>query len=68
MNKSKVRGQWKITQNALFVRLDSFQERCSDVMHLTDTILQFKRLEKIEIGNTKGKVLSATIQQIYEEF
>jgi dynein heavy chain len=66
--KSKVRGQWKITQNALFVRLDSFQERCSDVMHLTDTILQFKRLEKIEIGNTKGKVLSATIQQIYEEF
>lgn len=66
--KGKVRGQWKITQNALFVRLDSFQERCQDVLHLTSTFLQFKRLQKIEIGNTKGRILSATVMQIYEEF
>jgi dynein heavy chain len=66
--KAQVRGQWKITQNALFVRLDSFQERCQDVMHLTNTIMQFKKLEKIEIGNTKGKTLSHAIVVITEEF
>ena len=66
--KGKVRGQWKITSNALFMRLDSFQERCQDVMHLTSTILQFKKLEKIEIGNTKGKSLSATVMKVFEDF
>jgi len=50
------------------VRLDSFQERCQDVMHLTSTILQFKKLEKIEIGNTKGKSLSATVMKVFEDF
>jgi dynein heavy chain len=66
--KSKAKNQWKITTNALFVRLDSFSERCQDIMHLTSTILQFNRLGKIDIGNTKGKTLTASILQIHEEF
>jgi dynein heavy chain len=66
--KQKCRGQWKITHNALFNRLDTFQERCHDVMHLTQTIIQFKKLENINIGNTKGKSLSQTIMQIYDDF
>lgn len=37
-------------------------------MHLTSTIIQFKILEKIEIGNTKGKTLSATVQSISAQF
>ena len=53
--KAKAKNQWKITTNALFVRLDSFSERCQDIMHLTSTIIQFNKLQKIEIGNTKGK-------------
>ena len=60
--KAKAKNQWKITTNALFVRLDAFSERCQDIMHLTNTIMQFNKLEKIEIGNTKGKALSATVQ------
>lgn len=66
--KSKVRGQWKITSNALFMRLDSFQERCHDVMQLTSTILQFKKLDNIAIGNTKGESLSASIQKVFTDF
>jgi dynein heavy chain len=31
-------------------------------------MVQFKKLEKIEIGNTKGKTLSNTVVQIYNEF
>lgn len=37
-------------------------------MHLTRTIIQFKKLENIFIGNTKGKSLSATISKIYDDF
>ena len=37
-------------------------------MQLTSTIVQFQKLDKIEIGNTKGKTLSASIKTIYEEF
>lgn len=37
--KAKAEGQWKLTTNALFVRLDSFLERCLDILHLTNTIV-----------------------------
>mmetsp|Transcript_20734 Transcript_20734/g.31854 ORF Transcript_20734/g.31854 Transcript_20734/m.31854 type:complete len:291 (+) Transcript_20734:897-1769(+) len=66
--KAKAKNQWKITTNALFVRLDSFSERCQDIMHLTSTIMQFSKLQKIDIGNTKGKTLSATVLQVFSEF
>jgi dynein heavy chain len=66
--KELSKNQWKITTNALFVRLDSFSERCQDIMHLTSTIIQFSALQKIDIGNTKGKTLTATVEQIFQEF
>jgi len=37
-------------------------------MHLTSTIIQFNKLQKIEIGNTKGKTLTASVIQIFDEF
>ena len=37
-------------------------------MQLTSTIVQFNKLDKIEIGNTKGKTLSTSIKTIFEEF
>ena len=59
---------WGLPMNALFIRLDSFLERCHDIMHIAETILQFNKLEKIEIGGTKGKNLSSTVRQIYNQF
>lgn len=59
---------WKIQNNALFMRLDSFLERCHDILDLTQTIVQFSKLAKIEVGGTKGKTLTASIKQIYEDF
>jgi dynein heavy chain, axonemal len=66
--KSRANNTWKITTSAVFVRLDSFSERCQDIMHLTRTIVQFGKLEKVEIGGTKGKTLSAAVEQIFKEF
>jgi dynein heavy chain len=59
---------WRIQNNALFVRLDSFLERCHDVLDMVQTILQFGRLGKIEVGGTKGKSLTTSIAQIFVDF
>ena len=59
---------WTIPADVVFHRLDQFLERAKDVRSLLDTILQFHRLEKIEIGGTKGKILTESIHVIYTEF
>ncbi|RQM21208.1 hypothetical protein B5M09_003796 [Aphanomyces astaci] len=61
-------NQWRIQNNALFVRLDAFLERCHDVLELTQTILQFGKLSKIEVGGTKGKTLTTSVHQIFADF
>jgi len=66
--KAKADGQWKFPPNALFIRLDSFLERCHDILHITSTILQFNKLENIQIGCTKGKNLTETVKNISDEF
>lgn len=45
--KQKSEGKWKLTLNALFSRLDAYSERCHDILHLTTTIMQFNKLERI---------------------
>lgn len=52
----------------MFLRLDSFLERCHDILDLAQTIVQFSKIEKIEIGGTKGKTLSTSVRQIYSDF
>jgi dynein heavy chain len=48
--------------------LDSFLERCHDILHLTNTIVQFNKLAKIDLGGTKGKTLTESVLQISSEF
>lgn len=59
---------WRIQNNALFLRLDSFLERCHDILDLTQTIVQFNMLSRIEIGGTKGKALTTSVVQIFADF
>mmetsp|Transcript_13737 Transcript_13737/g.31794 ORF Transcript_13737/g.31794 Transcript_13737/m.31794 type:complete len:4493 (-) Transcript_13737:49-13527(-) len=59
---------WRFQNSALFARLDSFLERCHDVLDLMQTILQFNKLERVEIGGTKGKTLTNSVRQIFQEF
>ena len=39
-----------------------------DILHLTNTIVQFNKLQKIELGGTKGKTLTESVAQIFLEF
>eukprot|EP00605_Chrysophyceae_sp_TOSAG23-4_P001019 GSChrysophyteH1.ASY1.ANO1.1120.1 assembled CDS len=59
---------WRVQNNAVFIRLDSFLERCHDILDLAQTILQFSKLAKVEVGGTKGKTLSTSVAQIYFDF
>eukprot|EP00976_Prorocentrum_cordatum_P004108 80468-Prorocentrum_minimum.AAC.1 len=59
---------WRFQNSALFSRLDSYLERCHDILDLTQTVVQFGKLEKVEIGGTKGKVLTNSVRQVYADF
>eukprot|EP00003_Mantamonas_plastica_P006669 TRINITY_DN1548_c0_g2_i8.p1 TRINITY_DN1548_c0_g2~~TRINITY_DN1548_c0_g2_i8.p1 ORF type:complete len:4445 (-),score=1771.15 TRINITY_DN1548_c0_g2_i8:52-13386(-) len=52
----------------VLTRLNNFVERLRDIIDLLQTIDEFTTLEKVEIGGTKGKILSAQLTQIYTEF
>jgi len=66
--KSKVKIPWSVTANAVFYKLDSFMDRCQDLMQFVSTTIQFIKLSKIELGGTKGNALSLSLNQVYEEF
>ena len=59
---------WKAQNNAIFVRLDQFLERCHDILDLAQIIMLFSKLAKIEVGGTKGKILTTSVAQIYTDF
>ena len=59
---------WTVQNNAVFIRLDSFLERCHDILDFSQTILMFGKLAKIEIGGTKGKTLTTSVAQMYHDF
>lgn len=59
---------WKFQNNTIFSRLDAFMERCHDMLDLQITCTQFLKLDRIEIGGTKGKVLTAGVKQLHEDF
>ena len=42
--------------------------RCSEMLSLAGTVLQFSRLERVEVGGTKGKNISAAIKAVHSDF
>ncbi|XP_058791425.1 dynein beta chain, ciliary [Phymastichus coffea] len=59
---------WTFNPNAVFGRLNAFLKRLSDIEWLFDTVLEFSKLEKIEIGGVMGRSLSTRITGVYKEF
>ena len=52
----------------VFQRLDSFMERLQILCDFFCTTVQFQKLEKIEIGGLRGKVLSHSVTTVLQEF
>lgn len=59
---------WTFNSTAVFTRLDAFLKRLADIEWLFDTVLEFSKLEKIEIGGILGRSLSARIISVFKEF
>lgn len=59
---------WTFNSTAVFTRLDAFLKRLTDIEWLFDTVLEFSKLEKIEIGGILGRSLSVRIINVFKEF
>jgi len=59
---------WTFNSIVVFARLDAFLKRLADIEWLFDTVLEFSKLEKIEIGGILGRSLSARIISVFREF
>lgn len=59
---------WTFNSSAVFARLDAFLKRLADIEWLFDTVMEFSKLEKIEIGGILGRSLSSRIINVYKEF
>ncbi|KAK3091630.1 hypothetical protein FSP39_021358 [Pinctada imbricata] len=59
---------WEFAPKLVFARYDKFVERVEIVRDLMETALEFIKLEKIELGGIKGKMLSQQVVQLFEEF
>jgi dynein heavy chain len=59
---------WRFQNAAIFMRLDAFLERLHDLLELMQTILQFNKLERVEVGGTKGFFLSQDVKSVFADF
>ena len=55
-------------ETLVFSRFDSFQERLKTIQEFCNTANQFLKLEKVEIGGIRGKVLTQGVQKIHDQF
>ncbi len=52
--QSRSEGLWKLHPRAPFDGLDLFLARCEEVLQVKLAVLQFARLERIEVGGTQA--------------
>jgi dynein heavy chain len=65
---SETSRPWYFDAKPVFSRLERFSQRVKSIGELFETIIEFMRLEKIEVGGTKGKILSSQVVTIFNEF
>lgn len=59
---------WTFRLKDIFERFDQFMERLYIVRDIFETANEFYKLEKIELGGLKGRNLSRSIQEIFNDF
>ncbi|KAJ8925640.1 hypothetical protein NQ315_009485 [Exocentrus adspersus] len=63
-----VQKPWSFHRKNVFQRLMDFSERLDLVRGILATLIEFTKLEKVEIGGIKGRLLSQKCVEIFEEF
>lgn len=60
--------QWTFHPNAVFERFNAFLDRLHTIQWFFYTVIEFLKLEKVEIGGLKGRILSGRITAVSLEF
>ncbi|XP_060515880.1 dynein beta chain, ciliary [Cylas formicarius] len=67
-SKDKQVSPWNFHANMVFSRFTAFLERLSTIRWFFNTVLEFSKLEKVEIGGINGRMLSSRITIVFSEF
>lgn len=59
---------WTFHRRNVFQRLIDFMQRLEIIKDILNNRLEFNKLEKVEIGGLKGRLLSQKCEEILEEF
>lgn len=59
---------WTFRPKDIFERFDQFLDRLHVVCDIFETANEFSKVEKIELGGLKGRNLSRSLQEIFNEF
>lgn len=59
---------WTFHPNTVFERFNVFLGRLNTIQWFFNTVLEFTKLEKVEIGGIKGRILSARVTGVLGEF
>eukprot|EP00929_Paragymnodinium_shiwhaense_P077084 TRINITY_DN3967_c0_g3_i3.p1 TRINITY_DN3967_c0_g3~~TRINITY_DN3967_c0_g3_i3.p1 ORF type:complete len:4541 (+),score=1544.66 TRINITY_DN3967_c0_g3_i3:127-13749(+) len=66
--EGKTEGWNGINEKSAFSRLDGFLGRVQDIYDFACTVVHYHKLERVEVGGTRGRLLTATVVSIFEEF
>ncbi|KAF6202116.1 hypothetical protein GE061_004514 [Apolygus lucorum] len=59
---------WTFHPNVVFERFNSFSERLQTIELFFLTVVEFIKLERVEIGNVKGSIFSSQLVDISQQF
>ncbi|KAJ8968779.1 hypothetical protein NQ317_016724 [Molorchus minor] len=59
---------WNFDLRIVFHRGNAFLERLETIQWFFNTVKEFNKLEKVVIGGIKGRILSARINEVFNEF
>ena len=55
-------------ENLVFHRFDNFLARLKTILEFCSTADQFLKLQKVEIGGLRGKILTQGVQKVHDKF
>lgn len=62
------KNPWKIRNEVVFQRLDSFVSRCQDIVNLIETAAQYSEVAHVFVGGNQGRTLTTSLQNIHQDF
>ena len=60
--------RWEFQEKLIFEKYDTFLERLKIIFEFCQTSNQFLRLEKVEVGGIRGKLLTENMRKVFLQF